>query len=61
MRDQAAQAAETSTAAPRTDIKHGVCKGPCGRRRILWMPAGLCERCLHAALDRARSVGKVKA
>lgn len=32
----------------RTDVKHGICK-PCGRRRILWLPAALCDRCLLKA------------
>lgn len=31
----------------RSDIKHGICKGPrCGKRTILWRPADLCEKCL---------------
>lgn len=41
----------------RTDVKHGICKGRCGRRRILWLPASLCERCL---VDAARALGKLR-
>lgn len=61
---EAAAAAETSTAR-RTDIKHGICR-PCGRRRILWLPAALCEKCLRLAAERlavdvARNDGTVEA
>jgi hypothetical protein len=39
---------------PRTDIKHGICKGPrCGRRTQLWLPASLCTKCLKKAAAAA--------
>lgn len=35
-----------AAAEARTDIRHSVCVA-CGHRGIVWMPARLCESCLH--------------
>lgn len=36
----------------RTDVRHGVCK-KCGHRKLLWLPANLCEKDLLAAATSA--------
>lgn len=38
----------------RTDVKHGVCKGPrCSKRTLLWLPLQLCTKCLRKAAASA--------
>ena len=55
----AAIEAEEAEAELRADVplaervRIGICKGPCGKQQLLFLPAKLCEKCLRKAAEEA--------